>query len=156
MANSGRWWTQMTASRFAYGAATDREPAVPVTAVPVTAVPAEGTRWRGPQHLDGWGDGPVPPPRPLEWTGPADWGRPRDRQPDWDRERSGELPAFGRPPQRRGRSGLRWAGGGVMLVGLAAMVSGAGRVAVLGARSEGPRPRPPPTPPPPPPAGPPP
>jgi S1-C subfamily serine protease len=142
MANSGRWWTQMTASRFAYGAATAREPVVPVTAVPVTAVPAEGTRWRGPQHWDGWGDGPVPPPRPPEWTGPADWGRPRDRERDWDRERSGELPPPGRSRLRRGRSVLRWAVGVVMLVGLAAMVSVAGLVAMLEARSNGPRPRP--------------
>ncbi|MER7276262.1 trypsin-like peptidase domain-containing protein [Dactylosporangium sp. NPDC000244] len=112
----------MTASRYD----------VPVTAVPVTSVIGAERGW------DGWGDGPVPPPRPPEWNRPS---RAYDRWPD---------PGWGPPPEprrvlRRGGAVLRWAVGVVMLVGLAALVSVAGLVATLEARSDSPRPRPTPT-----------
>lgn len=124
----------MSASRYAQGVAVARDADVPVTAVPVTSIIGAERGW------DGWGDGPVPPPRPPEWNRPYDWGGP-----DWG------PPAERRPaaPEWRGRhrggSLLRWVVGVVMLVGLAAMVSVAGLVASLEARSDGPKPRPTPT-----------
>ncbi|GAA3455624.1 S1C family serine protease [Dactylosporangium matsuzakiense] len=142
----------MTASRYAQGVATTRDPAVPVTAVPVTSVLGD----RG--HWDGWGDGPVPPPRPPEWTRPtAEWPGPNSSGPNWSgpdwstapvRER---YPDWGPPPPgrhsavRRGGRALRWIVGVVMLVGLAGTVSVAGLVAMLEARSGTPQPRPTPT-----------
>ncbi|MFI5914077.1 S1C family serine protease [Dactylosporangium sp. NPDC051541] len=131
----------MTASRYAQGVATTRDPAVPVTAVPVTSVLSNG-RW------DGWGDHPVPPPRPPEWTRPTsewqgpDWtaAPPRERYPDW-----GPPPAPRHSAVRRGGRALRWIVGVIMLVGLAGIVSVAGLVAMLEARSDGPQARPPTT-----------
>ncbi|WP_432993488.1 S1C family serine protease [Dactylosporangium sp. CA-233914] len=96
----------------------------PVTAIPVTAVPGEGEPWPGPEHWGGWGGGPVPPPRPPEWRGPPPGDRP-----------------VGRFTGGGGRL-LRWIVGIVMLVGLAAMVSVAGLVAIVETRSQPPRPRP--------------
>ncbi|WP_433061492.1 trypsin-like peptidase domain-containing protein [Dactylosporangium sp. CS-033363] len=121
----------MSAARYAQGVAVARDADTPVTAVPVTAI-ADSGRWTG------WGDGPVPPPRPPEWSRPSEWGGP-----DW-----GPPPPrlLERPvPSHRGRSVLKWTVGVIMLVGLAAMVSVAGLVATLQARSDSPKPRPTPT-----------
>jgi S1-C subfamily serine protease len=102
------------------------ELATPVTAVPApedvrpaTAVPAGGMDWYGPKQWDGWGDGPVPYPKPPEWRG---------------------------RPGRRGWRQVRWISGIVMAVGLVvalALLSGvAGLLAVIEPRSQATKPPP--------------
>lgn len=74
----GEWRVDNRGSgpRYAQGVAVAPDPATPVTAIPAadpiyptTAVPAGGMDWYGPRHWDGWGDGPVPHPKPPEWRG---------------------------------------------------------------------------------------
>ena len=112
--------------RFAKGVAVAPDTATPVTAVPApdptypeaswptTAVPAGGMDWYGPKRWDGWGGGPVPPPRPPEWR-----GRPR--------------PDGGRPVRR--------VVGSVVVISLATLLAAGGLVMFLksGARSPSPR-----------------
>jgi len=80
-----REWTAQdrpSAPRHAYVEPPPPAPvtAIPVTAVvaPVTAIPGADMDWYGPMRWDGWGDSPVPYPRPPEWR-----GRPQPRPRGW-------------------------------------------------------------------------